>query len=193
MHGTEVPSPDELPRATAIESERLRLTPLVPEDAAALFRVLDDEALHAFVGGRPDRLEELRARIDGWSSQRSPDGEQAWLNWLVRSTQDARVLGTMQATVERDANGLAAEVAWTIGISGAATPRRRPARSSRGSESVGPRGSMRTSTRTTSPPPVSLTARACRRPTRSSAERSYGEPSSHLPPTLDNRGRSGVV
>jgi RimJ/RimL family protein N-acetyltransferase len=115
MPGTDVPSRDGLPRATAIESGRLRLTPLVPDDAEALFPVLDDEALHAYIGGRPDRLEELRARIDGWSSQRSPDGGQAWLNWLVRSTQDARVLGTMQATVDRDANGLAAEVAWTIG------------------------------------------------------------------------------
>lgn len=106
---------DGLPRADGIETERLRLTPLAPDDADALFPVLDDESLHAFTGGRPDTIEELRARLLAWGSERSPDGREGWLNWLVRSAEDRRVLGTTQATVEREHGGLRAAVAWTIG------------------------------------------------------------------------------
>jgi RimJ/RimL family protein N-acetyltransferase len=106
---------DGLPRADGIETERLRLTPLAPDDADALFPVLDDERLHAFTGGRPDTIGELRARLLVWSSERSPDGREAWLNWLVRSAEDRRVLGTTQATVERDHGDLRAAAAWTIG------------------------------------------------------------------------------
>jgi RimJ/RimL family protein N-acetyltransferase len=106
---------DGLPRAGEIHTEKLRLTPLVPTDAGALYPVLDDERLHAFTGGRPDTLEEVRARLRAWSSERSPDGRQAWLNWLVRSTDDDKVLGTTQATVERAPHGLVAVLAWTTG------------------------------------------------------------------------------
>jgi len=106
---------DGLPRADAIDTERLRLTPLVHDDADALVPVLDDERLHAFTGGRPDTIEELRARLGAWASERSPDGQEAWLNWLVRSAEDRRVLGTTQATVGRDHGDLCAAVAWTIG------------------------------------------------------------------------------
>jgi len=106
---------DGLPRADGIKTERLRLTPLVPDDADALFPVLDDERLHAFTGGRPDMIEELHARLAAWASERSPDGQEAWLNWLVRSAEDRRVLGTTQATVGRDHGDLCAAVAWTIG------------------------------------------------------------------------------
>jgi RimJ/RimL family protein N-acetyltransferase len=106
---------DGLPRADVIESERITLTPLVPDDADAVFPVLDDERLHAFTGGRPDTIEELRARLVAWATERSPDEREAWLNWLVRSVEDQRVLGTAQATVERDRAELRAAIAWTIG------------------------------------------------------------------------------
>lgn len=106
---------DRLPRAEVIESERLRLTPLAPDGADGLFPVLDDERLHAFTGGCPDTIDELRARLAAWATERSPDGREAWLNWLVRSAQDRRILGTMQATVERDRADLRAAAAWTIG------------------------------------------------------------------------------
>ncbi len=105
---------DGLPRADDIHTERLRLTPLVPDDTDALFPVLDDERLHTFTGDRPDTIDGLRARLEAWKRERSPDGREAWLNWLVRASDD-RVLGTTQATVDRGPDGLHATVAWTIG------------------------------------------------------------------------------
>ena len=44
----------------AIETERLILTPLGPEDAEEMAPVLRDERLHAFIGGRPLTVDELR-------------------------------------------------------------------------------------------------------------------------------------
>lgn len=107
---------DGLPRADALDTERLRLTPLVPDDANELLPVLDDQRLHAFTGGRPETIDELRARLDAWEAERSPDGREAWLNWLVRSADDRRVVGTMQATVERHPGGSRAIVGWTVGL-----------------------------------------------------------------------------
>jgi RimJ/RimL family protein N-acetyltransferase len=88
---------DGLPRAAALDTERLRLTPLVPADADELFPVLDDRRLHVFTGGQPDTIDELQARLDGWKAERSPDRREAWLNWLVRSADDRRVVGTEAA------------------------------------------------------------------------------------------------
>ncbi|MEA2382692.1 MAG: hypothetical protein QOH72_2663 [Solirubrobacteraceae bacterium] len=34
----------------------------------------------------------LRRRFAGWETRRSPDGAQAWLNWIVRARADARAL-----------------------------------------------------------------------------------------------------
>ena len=129
---------DGLPRADGIETERLRLSPLVPDDADAVFPMLDDERLHAFTGGRPDTIEELRARLAAWATERSPDGQEAWLNWLARSLEDGRVLGTTQATVERDHGDLRAAVAWTIGSADQGIPRADRQQTARAHGFVGP-------------------------------------------------------
>lgn len=106
---------DGLPRADDIDTERLRLRPMRPDDAGALFPVTDDERLHAFTGGVPDTMDELRSRLDVWAHERSSDGRQAWLNWVVRAADDRRVLGAAQATVERGEDGPRAVVAWMVG------------------------------------------------------------------------------
>ena len=100
---------------TTSATERLLLRRLVPEHAGSLFPVIDDERLHEFTGGHPYTIEELRARLEVWEAERSLDGREAWLNWLVLSRSDDRVLGTMQATVERGPDGAIATVAWTVG------------------------------------------------------------------------------
>jgi RimJ/RimL family protein N-acetyltransferase len=107
---------DTLPRCEPIETGRLRLSPMSVEDADDLFAILDDIRLHRFIGGRPDTRDELTARLQGWSTQRSPDGNEAWCNWVVR-TIDATVIGTVQATVWRPRSGadMHASLAWVVG------------------------------------------------------------------------------
>jgi RimJ/RimL family protein N-acetyltransferase len=100
--------------AATIETTRLVLTPLVAADADAMVAVLADERMHAFTGGHPLSLEELRPRYERLESGRSPDGTEAWLNWIVRIAHDRRPIGTMQATVAPE--GTSADAAWEIGV-----------------------------------------------------------------------------
>ena len=100
--------------AVTIETGRLVLTPLVAADADVMVDVLADERMHEFTGGRPLSLEGLRLRYEGLEGGRSPDGNEAWLNWIVRRDDDGRPVGVVQATVASDQSS--ADVAWEIGV-----------------------------------------------------------------------------
>ena len=84
--------------------------PLGVEHADELVGVLDDPALHTFIGGRPATVAELWARYARWTTG-SPDPAVRWLNWAIRFDEAGRLVGTVQATVE----GERAEVAWVVG------------------------------------------------------------------------------
>jgi RimJ/RimL family protein N-acetyltransferase len=98
-----------------LDGPRVRLEPLRIDHAAEIAPLLDDPGLHTFTGGRPASLKELQQTYRRRRAGRSPDGTQRWLNWVVRRREDRRPLGTVQATVSRDAAGFTAEVAWVIG------------------------------------------------------------------------------
>jgi RimJ/RimL family protein N-acetyltransferase len=97
------------PRAAPLRTQRLELEPLRIEHAAELAALLDDPELHGFIGGRPETLPEVTARLRRQVVGASPDGRQGWLNWLLRGPDGAAV-GTVQATVE----GPTAELAWVV-------------------------------------------------------------------------------
>ena len=101
--------------AAPITTPRLELEPLRTGHARELAPVLDDPALHAFTGGAPSTEDELRQRFARQSIGRSPDGAQAWLNWVVRDRATHDAVGTLQATVDSD--GSTAELAWVIATS----------------------------------------------------------------------------
>lgn len=98
-----------------LESKRLVLEPVQPDHAEEMAPVLDDVGLHRFIGGEPLGIEELRARYARHARGRSPDGSEAWLNWVVRERTTGNAVGTVQATVtDVDAEPVAA-LAWVIG------------------------------------------------------------------------------
>jgi enoyl-CoA hydratase/carnithine racemase/RimJ/RimL family protein N-acetyltransferase len=97
-----------------LESDRLVLEPLRVEHADELVLVLDDPALHEFIGGRPATPDELRRRFTRQVKGRSPDGRAEWLNWTVRVRVTGRAVGLAQATVTADAQGQTADLAWMI-------------------------------------------------------------------------------
>jgi|GEM_PF-473287 len=112
----DLPSLPQLPETAAQEicTARLEQTPMLRAHAAALFPVLDDEALHEFTGGAPPAsVETLAALYARRETRRSPDGKQLWLNWLLRRRDDGRALGFTQATVHPGR----AYVAWVVGTS----------------------------------------------------------------------------
>ena len=97
-----------------VETARLRLEPLRMAHAEELVTVLEDPALHTYVGGRPATLPQLRARIDVKTTGVSADGVQRWLNWVIR-TDVGDVAGYVQATVVATTDKLTAELAWVVG------------------------------------------------------------------------------
>jgi len=98
-----------------IATERLLLEPLAVTDVNAMADVLADERLHEFIGGRPATREELRVRYEQLVAG-SPDPGEIWFNWVVRRREDARAVGTVQATLIHASDRWTAEVAWVIGV-----------------------------------------------------------------------------
>lgn len=104
------------PVAPPLASPRLLLEPLRVDHADEMAALLDDAALHTFIGGQPADVTVLRAQYERQVAGRSPDGAQGWLNWVVRRRQDGLPIGTLQATVTRESEDLVAEVAWVVAV-----------------------------------------------------------------------------
>ena len=100
--------------AEVIETPRLDLVPLAVEHAGEMTGVLDDPALHTFIGGVPATEEELRDRYRRITAG-SPDPSVTWLNWVVRLREEDALTGTVQATISDSDLGPVAEVAWVVG------------------------------------------------------------------------------
>jgi histidine triad (HIT) family protein len=77
--------------------------------------VLGDPSLYEFMGGAPPTLVELQDRYRRQVAG-SPDPAQTWFNWVVRLSSDHRPVGSLQAEVFGYEDGLAARIAWVIGV-----------------------------------------------------------------------------
>jgi len=103
------------PGAPPLRSARLELEPLRPDHADEAAAVFADPALHAFTGGVPATAGQLRDRYVRQSVGHSPGGGEGWLNWMLRRRDDGALVGTVQATLRRDAHGRTeAELAWVV-------------------------------------------------------------------------------
>ena len=96
----------------AIETTRLLLLPLHPDDATEMEAVVADPALYAFIGGSPPAAEALEARYRGWLLG-APRPEEAWHNWVMRLRDGGAAIGHLQATVLD--SGRTADIAWVVG------------------------------------------------------------------------------
>ena len=88
-----------------IETAALTLVPQTAAHAEEMFVVLSDPAIYEYENEPPLSVERLRARFAKLESRRSPDGEERWLNWVIR-LGESRLIGYVQATVRP--NGSAA-------------------------------------------------------------------------------------
>ncbi|MDE2899806.1 MAG: GNAT family N-acetyltransferase [Chloroflexota bacterium] len=99
-------------KAWTLQSPRLGLTPMVQADAPDLFALPKEPSLHEFsTDPPPASADDVRERIRGWETRRSPTSDELWLNWTLRLGQGGLAVGYVQATVSDDA----AELAWVIG------------------------------------------------------------------------------
>ena len=80
----------------------LRLEPQVAGHADEMFVVLGDPAIYEFENEPPRSLNEVRERFTELESRKSPNGQEQWLNWVVRVVQSAKLAGYVQATIYPD-------------------------------------------------------------------------------------------
>lgn len=105
---------EDWPEPVALAGPRVQLEPLAVHHAEEMATLLDDPNLHRFIAGRPATVEELQDRYRRQVAGCSADGGQRWCNWVVRHCHDGRAVGTVQATIDDEADHVTAEVAWVI-------------------------------------------------------------------------------
>jgi RimJ/RimL family protein N-acetyltransferase len=76
--------------------------------------LLDDLSLHEFIGGEPETVDQLRSPYLRLVSGESPDGQEGWMNWIVRDRESAAAVGTIQAGIRDTGAVMSAELAWVI-------------------------------------------------------------------------------
>ena len=81
-----------------IMAEGLSLEPQVVAHAEEMFVVLSDPAIYQYENQPPESLEWLRGRYAKLASRQSADGQEKWLNWVVR-LPTSELIGYVQATV----------------------------------------------------------------------------------------------
>lgn len=95
-----------------IVTPRLNQVPMSRGHAAIMFPLLLDEKLYRFTGGSPPASEQSLAAVYASRESRcSPDGNELWLNWLIRQKEAGVGVGYTQATV----HSTHAFVAWVVG------------------------------------------------------------------------------
>jgi [ribosomal protein S5]-alanine N-acetyltransferase len=92
-----------------IETGALTLVPQTVAHAEEMFVVLSDPAIYEYENEPPPSVEWLRARFAKLESRRSPDGQDRWLNWVIRLAS-SQLIGYVQATVRPDGSAATAYV-----------------------------------------------------------------------------------
>lgn len=96
-----------------LHGARLLLQPLAVVHAEAMFAVLADPALHVHLDyGPPESATRLAEVYRQLEDRRSPDGQEAWLNWVLFQPPAPGPLGYVQASVLADGR---AWVAYVLG------------------------------------------------------------------------------
>ncbi|MEE8724878.1 MAG: GNAT family N-acetyltransferase [Bifidobacterium crudilactis] len=106
---------NDWPVAQPLDTTRLLLEPLNVAHAREMSYVLADTSLYRYIGGTPPTVQQLTERYARQSLGHSPDGEQGWLNWIVRRLDNAAAIGFVQATLHCSHESPRAEIAWVIG------------------------------------------------------------------------------
>ena len=82
----------------AIATANLTLEPQTAAHAEEMFAVLSDPAIYAYENAPPPSLDWLRDRFTKLESRQSADGQQQWLNWVIR-LPTSELIGYVQATL----------------------------------------------------------------------------------------------
>ena len=86
-----------------ITTPTLTLEPQTVAHAEEMFAVLCDPAIYEYENEPPPSLDWLRARFAKLEARQSADGQQLWLNWVIR-LPTSELIGFVQATVRPNGN-----------------------------------------------------------------------------------------
>ncbi|TAM76468.1 N-acetyltransferase [bacterium] len=90
-------------------TERLVLEPVRELHARELFAPLQDARIFTYMPEDPPGTPEaLAIRYHLWERRVSPDGNERWLNWVVRLATTGEAIGLLQATVRAEAPAIVA-------------------------------------------------------------------------------------
>ena len=102
-----------------IDTGSFTLEPQTAAHAAEMFVVLSDPAIYAYENEPPPSAEWLRTRYTKLESRCSPDGDEQWLNWVIR-LPTSMLIGYVQATIHTQGRaGIAYELTsayWGRGL-----------------------------------------------------------------------------
>ena len=84
-----------------ITTDTLTLEPQTAAHAEEMFVVLSDPAIYEYENEPPRSLEWLRTRFTKLETRLSVDGNEQWLNWVIR-LPTSEIIGYVQATVLRE-------------------------------------------------------------------------------------------
>lgn len=107
----------------ALSTTDLILEPQTAAHADEMFAVLSDPAIYEFENAPPPSADWLRARFSRQETRRSPDGNEQWLNWVIRLNSSQQSAGYVQATITGQHALIAYELSsqyWGKGIARAA-------------------------------------------------------------------------
>lgn len=85
----------------ALQTARLQLEPQRVQHADEMFVVLGDPAIYEYENAAPASLQWLRERFAKLETRRSADGNEQWLNWVLRQ-HGGGLIGYVQATLRAD-------------------------------------------------------------------------------------------
>ena len=89
----------------------LTLEPQSAAHAPAMVCVLADPAIYAHENAPPESVDALVERFTRLEARQSPNGQEAWLNWVVR-LDTGELIGLVQSTV---LSGGTAAIAYVLG------------------------------------------------------------------------------
>ena len=92
-----------------IRAERIALEPQAASHAEEMFTVLSDPAIYEYENEPPASLAWLQERFRKLETRRSADGNEHWLNWVIRLPASG-LIGYVQATVYPDGRAAIAYV-----------------------------------------------------------------------------------
>lgn len=81
-----------------LQIENIVLEPQMANHAQAMFEVLADPAIYTYENAPPVSVEYLYQRFQKLESRSSKDGQEKWLNWVIRLA-DGNLAGYVQTTI----------------------------------------------------------------------------------------------